>query len=239
MTQLRHRQQQEALDLSHQEVAASPNEIGGYPNTSDTSPWFHRKFRNQHSPQKPPQIKLNSLQSQRTWIPIVFYFDDMLFRPTGPSTPTLTQAQKRETCRRYRHTNGELCGQQSDISPKELRRLQEANKSLDRPQEITDGVPTTSSFAAMGYSIASTVLPAPTMETLTSINSSYMPHFDLPFCTTSLWRGTSEKRRRPIAFEIDFIGLGSSGILQNLRAVSKVIVTKGKESTPSTATNDG
>ena len=39
----------------------------------------------------------------------------------------------------------ELCGQQSDsldVSPEELRRLQEADKSLDRPWEIADGAPT-------------------------------------------------------------------------------------------------
>ena len=70
--------------------------------------------------------------SEDTDTNLVFNFD---FSPAGPSRQTLTRAEKRENRRRYRHAHG------SDVSPEELRRLQDADESLSRPRSIADGAP--------------------------------------------------------------------------------------------------
>ena len=70
----------------------------------------------------------------------VFNFEESLFTTTGPPKPALTRAQKRENRRQYRHVT-EGAGQSGalNVTPEELRRLQDSDESLDRPRLIADG----------------------------------------------------------------------------------------------------
>ena len=70
--------------------------------------------------------------------------DDSLFSPAGPSRIVLTRSQKRANCRNYRQADTADSREPSklDVSPKELLRLQEEDKSLESARQVADGVPT-------------------------------------------------------------------------------------------------
>ena len=109
MTRLRRRQQQGTLDPEHTEPEAATNPAERTPN-SETY--------------------------------YLFNFDDSVFAPAGPSKPSLTRAQKRENRRQHRYaTEATDCRQPDtlDVTPEELRRLQDNDESLARPRMIADG----------------------------------------------------------------------------------------------------
>ena len=114
--------------------------------------------------------------SEDTDTNLVFDFDDSVFSPAGPSRQTLTRAEKRENRRRYRHANV------GDVSPEELRRLQDADESLSRPRSIADTPPLEkSSSAETGYSTAGIAHPAQTVV-LTTLSSLFYRLNSDPLC---------------------------------------------------------
>ena len=164
MTRLRRRQQQEARD---------------------------RQSANEETEASPEQIELSPPTSEDSDGDSVFNFDDLLFSPPGPSKPTLTRAQKRENRLRYRLANGEPdCREPGalDVSPEELRRLQDHDESLCRPRLIADGAPSAAAgerffrrdgllyrrYSPPGadsdaYDIDQLVLPAPLRSTVLTL----------------------------------------------------------------------
>ena len=164
MTRLRRRQQQEARD---------------------------RQSTNEETEASPEQIELSPPTSEDSDGDSVFNFDDLLFSPPGPSKPTLTRAQKRENRLRYRLANGEPdCREPGalDVSPEELRRLQDHDESLSRPRLIADGAPSAAAgerffrrdgllyrrYSPPGadsdaYDIDQLVLPAPLRSTVLTL----------------------------------------------------------------------
>ena len=161
MTRLRRRQQQEARD---------------------------RQSANEETEASPEQIELSPPTSEDSDGDSVFNFDDLLFSPPGPSKPTLTRAQKRENRLRYRLANGEPdCREPGalDVSPEELRRLQDHDESLCRPRLIADGAAAGERFFCRdgllyrrysppgadsdAYDIDQLVLPAPLRSTVLTL----------------------------------------------------------------------
>ena len=116
MTRLRHRQQQESREQTQpsEDDRATPNQV---PEPEDGDVHF-----------------LSNLH-------------DSLFAPAGPTKPTLTRAQKSEHRRLYRQDIGVAgCRQPGalsgvDVTPEELRKLQDGDESLRQPRHIADGEP--------------------------------------------------------------------------------------------------